>query len=140
MRLSYELELTSGGIDMGTSSIRFAEESIKFECSYPRFISVEAVQYNVTSFPQQTIKNHGFLNYEMSVEPGEVGDMTTVTIIPRHSLGDKMFAKLIECKITEETSDRAIYPIHSLYNDKFGFQIESWAKLRNGFEIDCKPF
>ena len=130
LRLSYELELTSGGIDIGgTYTVRFAEESLKFECSYPRVVAVEAVKYNVTSFSTQPIKNHGFLNYEMNVDVGEVGDITTVTISPQHSLGSTIFAKLIECKITEETGDRAIYPIHSFYDEKFGFQRERMTKM-----------
>ena len=129
LRLSYELELTSGGIDIGgTSTIRFAEESLKFECSYPRVVAVEVVKYNVTSFSTQSIENHGFLNYEMNVDVGEVGDITTVTISPQHSLGSKIFAKLIECKITDETGVRTIYPIHSFYNDEFCFQIEIMNK------------
>ena len=123
LRLSYELELTSGGIDMGTTTVRFAEESLKFECSYPRLVAVEAIKFNVTSFSTQTIQNHGFLNYEMNVDVGDDGDITMVTISPQHSLGNKIFAQLIECKITEETGDRIIYPIHSFYNGKLGFQI-----------------
>ena len=135
LRLSYELELTSGGIDIGgTSTVRFAEESLKFECSYPRVVAVEAVKYNVTSFSTQSIKNHGFLNYEMHVDVGEVGDITTVTISPQHSLESTIFAKLIECKITEETGDRTIYPIHSFNGEKFGFQRE--RKTKTGCLID----
>ena len=119
VRLSYELELTSGGINIGgTTSVRFAEESLKFECSYPRLVAVEAIKFNVTSFSTQTIQNHGFLNYEMNVDVGEVGDFTTVTISPGHSLGNKIFAKLIECKITEEQGNRTIYPIHSFNGEK----------------------
>ena len=41
MRLSYELELDTGGLELGDTAIKFAEESLKFECSYPRVIDVK---------------------------------------------------------------------------------------------------
>ena len=41
MRLSYELETNNGGLDIGDTAIKFAEESLKFECSYPRVIDVK---------------------------------------------------------------------------------------------------
>ena len=83
-----------------------------------RFLIYENYEDYVTSFSTQTIQNHGFLNYEMNVDVGEVEDFTTVTISPGHSLGNKIFAKLIECKITEEQGNRTIYPIHSFNGEK----------------------
>ena len=93
MRLSYELELNEAP-DVGDAAISFAEETIRFECSYPRVVDVEAVDFNVTSnLPTEPIQHHGFMTYEMVADVGEVGDMTTVTITPKHAFADRIFAK-----------------------------------------------
>ena len=72
---------------MSHGYFRFAEAEVQFECRYPRQIDIAEHQFDVsTNFQPQPIINTGDLSYDLTVNVADVGDMSTITITPNHSI------------------------------------------------------
>ena len=67
-----------------TYFVRFAEDSIKFQCQYSRDVNVNQEFDVETNFQAQPVTGQGAFGYNMEVNAGELGGMTTVTISPNH--------------------------------------------------------
>ena len=69
-------------------NLSFSDHSIDFVCKYPRSVQVDEVDFTVIGTNEQTdtVEATGFMPYEMNVEVGEIGEMSTVWITPKHSI------------------------------------------------------
>ena len=67
--------------------LSFSDHSIDFVCKYPRSVQVDE-DFAVIGTNEQTdsVEATGFIPYEMNVEVGEIGETSTVTITPKHSI------------------------------------------------------
>ena len=63
--------------------IRFAEDSIEFQCRYARTVSAESV-VSVSDF-EQPLAGVGSLDYSMDVQAGSLGGTTNVNISANHN-------------------------------------------------------
>ena len=131
MSLNYALEVQSPMVDLESDQqMIFNHGSLNFECRYPRTIEA-GVSASFEPGNGNAI-GHGEISYDMSVEMGNLGGMTKVTITPIHNLPN-VTAQIIECQIT--SGDFEVWPIHSFYqgrvSKKFrGFQLGKSA-VRN---------
>ena len=82
--LSYSIEPSSNN-----SIFQFADKSITFKCTYPRSIEISDFEFDVDSILQpNTTEMLGSLTYQLEVNPGNVGEMSTIIISPKHDLGN----------------------------------------------------
>ena len=67
--------------------LSFSDHSIDFVCKYPRSVQVdENFAVIGTNEQSDTVEATGFIPYEMNVEVGDIGEMNTVTITPKHEI------------------------------------------------------
>ena len=60
----------------------FADESVRFECSYKRTIDVNSSFE--TSLTTKPLSGTGTLGYRMTINAGTLGGVTTVSVTPNH--------------------------------------------------------
>ena len=71
------------------SIFQFADESITFNCIYPRSVEISDFEFGVDPiFQPNTTDKFGSLKYELEVNVGAVGEMSTMVISPKHDLGN----------------------------------------------------
>ena len=66
-----------------STSIKFAEDSIEFQCRYARTVSAES-DITVSDF-EQPLAGVGTLDYTMDVQAGTLGGTTKVSITANHN-------------------------------------------------------
>ena len=82
--MSYSIEPSSNN-----SIFQFADKSITFKCTYPRSIEISDFEFDIDSILQpNTTEKLGSLSatYQLEVNAGNVGEMSTITISPNHDL------------------------------------------------------
>lgn len=117
LALTYSLSLLnqeSIALNDNQSMVFNTGGSINFECTYARYISI-STSINVDSPPDSlTATGVGGLSYDMTVDMGELGGNTSVSITPNHSLS--VYPRLLECNI--QSGDFVVYPVHSFPDDQ----------------------
>merc|ERR1711937_490761 len=86
LMLTYTISPSTDGYSIGGGEfIRFSEESIRFQCSYPRNIDTEEHDFTVqTDFQPQPIHNTGTLSYSLDVTEAVVGQEAEMRITAEH--------------------------------------------------------
>ena len=80
--LSYSVEPTSNN-----SIFQFADNSISFKCTYPRSIEISDFEFDVDPISRpNTTEMIGSLTYQLDVNTGDVGELSTIIISPKHDL------------------------------------------------------
>ena len=64
--------------------LRFAEDSIQFQCQYPRIVNTGTQMTVTSSAPQSTI-GVGEFSYTMDAQGGPIGGNTIVSINANHN-------------------------------------------------------
>ena len=80
--MSYTVEPSSSN-----PNIQFADKSITFKCTYPRSVEISDFEFDVDPITQlNTTDKLGSLNYDLKMNVGDVGHMSTMVISPQHNL------------------------------------------------------
>jgi len=111
-------------------NIIFSQNYIKFTCEFARTIDTIETAFTVGPLLEEEneIVATGQLSYSMSVDNGELGSMTTVTINSDHNL-ENIYPRLTECSIS--FGDNIIWPVHSFKNDAICFDQHLNAQVSN---------
>ena len=70
---------------MNNYKLRFAEESVQFQCRYPRTVNTGS-QMTLAPPPPQPIIGVRVFNYEMNIQVGSHGGDTIVSVNANHNI------------------------------------------------------
>jgi hypothetical protein len=111
LALTYTMELLSDSVALNADQTMVFNSggSLSFQCTYGRIVSASSSITVVNPDDGTAATGEGELSYEMTVNMGELGGVTNVSITPNHSLN--VYPRLTNCKI--ESGDFEVYPVHS---------------------------
>ena len=87
LALTYTFELTDSSSSLNENQeMVFNNGQITFECTYGRTISASSNAVVTSGTGETDVTGEGELTYDMEVDIGELDGVTSVSIIPNHSL------------------------------------------------------
>jgi len=111
IKLSYTARNTGKSLNIDNYRVIFADESVRFECSYKRSIDINSsFDIALTTTP---LTGTGNLGYKMEVKPGVLGERTSVSVTPNH-IYTQIYPRVVECKVVNEKGQNPVYLIHSM--------------------------